>query len=143
MSQHAPPGDLLDRQIEAALALSTTLAAERTALTGDAPDAVRQCAAEKVRLTETLERLESERLALAATAGLDAAADASSTAQRRRALMEVIARCRAANEVNGYIVRVRQNQIRQLMDIVRGASTGLYGPQGKTCTKALRALAQA
>jgi len=48
-----------------------------------------------------------------------------------------------ANEVNGYIIHVRQNQIRQLLDVVRGAPSVTYGPQGKTFGKALRALARA
>jgi len=46
-------------------------------------------------------------------------------------------------KVNGYIIRVRQNQVRQLMDIVRGAAPVVYGPQGKTLANALRALARA
>jgi flagellar biosynthesis/type III secretory pathway chaperone len=54
-----------------------------------------------------------------------------------------MAGCRTANEVNGYIIRVRQNQIGQLMDVLRGASPITYGPQGKTFAKALRALARA
>jgi flagellar biosynthesis/type III secretory pathway chaperone len=130
--------DLLDREIEAARLLANTLAAERGALTGSSPDAVREQAAEKVRLLETMEGLERERRALS-----DASPLAGPLANRWRALMELIAGCRAANEVNGYIIHVRQHQIRQLMDIVRGASPTIYGPQGKTFAKALRALAQA
>jgi flagellar biosynthesis/type III secretory pathway chaperone len=139
--------DLLDTEIEAARFLASTLAAERDALTGDSPDAVRQRAAEKVRLLETMESLERERRTLSAEAGFGAALDATHMApplsDRWRALMELIAGCRAANEVNGYIIHVRQHQIRQLMDIVRGVSPAIYGPQGKTSIKALRALAQA
>jgi flagella synthesis protein FlgN len=138
--------DLLDREIETARLLASTLAAERDALTGDSPDAVRQRAAEKVRLLETMERVERERRALSAETGFGAALDATQAgplADRWRALMELVAGCRAANEVNGYIIHVRQHQIRQLMDIVRGASPVIYGPQGKTFTKAPRALAQA
>jgi flagellar biosynthesis/type III secretory pathway chaperone len=57
--------------------------------------------------------------------------------------MELMAGCRSANEVNGYIIHVRQHQIRQLLDIVRGGPAITYGPQGKTLAKALRALARA
>jgi flagellar biosynthesis/type III secretory pathway chaperone len=141
--------DLLDREIVAARLLSSTLAAERSALTGDAPDAVLQQAAEKVQLLGTIERLESERrdICTAAMPSGEPIADDSGMAamlgERWRALMELMAGCRAANEVNGYIIRVRQNQIRQLMDIVRGASPVIYGPQGKTFATALRALARA
>jgi flagellar biosynthesis protein FlgN len=143
--------DLLDREIEAARILSTTLAAERSALTGTSPEAVQQKTAEKIQLLGMIERLESERRAVCAEAGLevsgsDGAANAKAggtVAERWRALMELMAGCRAANEVNGYIIHVRQNQIRQLMDILRGATPVTYGPQGKTFARALRALARA
>ena len=148
--------DLLNREIEVARLLSDALAAERSALTGDSPEAVKQRAAEKIQLLGTIERLESERRALCAAAGVGLPSDsakgngigiAATVAERWRALMELVAGCRTANEVNGYIINVRQNQIRQLMDIVRGggpsASPVTYSPQGKTFAKALRALARA
>jgi flagellar biosynthesis/type III secretory pathway chaperone len=144
--------DLLDREIAVARLLSTTLTAERSALTGDAPEAVLKNAADKVQLLDTIERLEGERRELC-TAAMPSAADRETVGdglgmsgvlgERWRALMELMAGCRTANEVNGYIIRVRQNQIRQLMDLVRGASPAIYGPQGKTFAKALRALARA
>lgn len=144
--------DLLDREIEAARLLSTTLAAERSALTGTSPDTVEQKAVEKTQLLGVIERLENERRALCAQSDLsvsggiadaDAASVGGSVAERWRALMELMAGCRTANEVNGYIIHVRQNQIRQLMDILRGATPVTYGPQGKTFARALRALARA
>src|ERR1700722_10184580 len=116
--------DLLDRELTAARLLSSTLAAERDALTGDTPDAVLQQAAEKVQLLGTIERLESERrdiftAAMPSAGGDEPKADdpgmAEMLGERWLALMELMAGCRAANEVNGYIIRVRQNQIRQLM----------------------------
>jgi flagellar biosynthesis/type III secretory pathway chaperone len=57
--------------------------------------------------------------------------------------MELMAGCRTANEVNGHIIHVRQHQVRQLLDIVRGGPALTYSPQGKTFAKALRALARA
>jgi flagellar biosynthesis protein FlgN len=135
--------DILDREIEAAHQLSTTLAAERDALTGDAAAAVEQRAAEKIEVLGTLERLELERRALCAASGENDGGVAALVAERWRALMELMARCRTANEINGYIIHVRQNQIRQLLDIVRGTSPVTYGPQGKTLGSALRALARA
>jgi flagellar biosynthesis/type III secretory pathway chaperone len=130
--------DLLDREIDAARLLASTLADERGALTGASTEAVQQKAAEKIQALATLERLESERRALCAESGLP-----MTMTERWRALMELMAGCRTANEVNGYIIRVRQNQIGQLMDVLRGASPITYGPQGKTFAKALRALARA
>ena len=57
--------------------------------------------------------------------------------------MELMAGCRTANEVNGYIINLRRSQINQLLGIVRGGSPVTYSPQGKTFAKALRALAKA
>src|SRR5476649_2113662 len=133
--------DVLDREIEVARALSLTLAAERAALTGDSPAAVEEKAAEKIRILETIETLESERRALYALP--EGPGLAATVAERWRALMELMAGCRTANEVNGHIIHVRQHQIRQLIDIVRGGPALTYDPQGKTLAKALRAIARA
>ena len=61
--------DLLGRQIAAAQSLAQTLAAERTALTGDSPEAVKEKAAEKVGLLNSMEELEGERRTLWGTSG--------------------------------------------------------------------------
>jgi flagellar biosynthesis/type III secretory pathway chaperone len=133
--------DVLDRELAVARSLAATLAAERTALTGDSPKAVEQSAADKTQLLGTLERLEAERRALGVAP--DSPGLAAAVAERWRALMELMASCRTANEVNGHIIHVRQHQIRQLIDIVRGGPAITYDPQGKTFAKALRALARA
>jgi flagellar biosynthesis/type III secretory pathway chaperone len=135
--------DLLGREITAAQTLAQTLAAERTALTGDSPDAVKEKAAEKIRLLGSIEALEGERRALWGVSGADGAGFGQVVADRWRQLMDVMARCRTANEVNGHIIHIRQNQVRQLFDIVRGGAPTTYGPQGKTFARALRALARA
>lgn len=133
--------ELLDREIELAHSLAATLAAEKAALTGDSPQAVEQNAAEKIHLFGAIEKLEEERRALCSDplgAGV-----AASVVQRWRALLELVTGCRTANEVNGHIIHVRQYQVRQLIDIVRGGPSITYDPQGKTFAKALRALARA
>jgi flagellar biosynthesis/type III secretory pathway chaperone len=143
--------NLLDREIEMARVLAATLDEERAALTGTSPQSVEQKAAEKMRLLGAIENLEDERRALAATAeqalpgarvppgsGL-----AATVAERWRTLMELMAACRAANEINGYIINLRQGQIKQLIGVVRGASPLTYTSQGKTLNRALRALAKA
>ena len=132
--------DLLDREIDTARSLAATLAAERTALTGDSPQAVEQLAAEKTQILGTIEQLEAQRRALWAAPNLGLAA---TVAERWRDLMELMAGCRTVNEVNGHIIHVRQHQIGQLIDIVRGGPSITYDPQGKTFAKALRALARA
>jgi flagellar biosynthesis/type III secretory pathway chaperone len=89
-----------------------------------------------------MEKLEQERRSLCENPA--APGIASSVAARWRSLIALMARCRAANEINGQIIRVRQHQIRQLIDIVRGKPAAMtYNPQGKTFAKALRALARA
>ena len=134
---------LLDRQIDVARSLQAVLDAERTALTGDSPEIVQELAAEKVRLFATLERLETERRALCDGPSADSNGFAASVAQRWTALLQLIAGCRIVNDINGHIIHVRQHQIRQLIDIVRGGPAITYGPQGKTLATALRALARA
>ena len=133
--------DLLDREIELAGVLSATLAAEKAALTGDSPEAVEKNVAEKIRVLESLEKVDQERRALCespTSPGL-----AATVVERWRRLMELMAGCRSANEVNGHIIHVRRHQIRQLIDIVRGGPSVTYDPQGKTFAKALRAIARA
>jgi flagellar biosynthesis/type III secretory pathway chaperone len=133
--------DLLDREIEAARNLAATLAAERAALIGDSPAAVQETAAQKTQLLGAIEKLEAERRTLGPTSTIPGLAAA--VAERWRALMELMAGCRTANEINGHIIHVRQHQVRQLLEIVRGGPALTYSPQGKTFAKALRALARA
>ena len=133
--------DLLDREIELARVLAATLAAEKAALTGDSPAAVEENAAEKIRVLQAIEKLDQQRRALCESP--TSAGIAATVVERWRQLMELMAGCRIANEVNGHIIHVRRHQIRQLMDIVRGGPSITYGPQGKTFAKALRALARA
>jgi flagellar biosynthesis/type III secretory pathway chaperone len=64
-------------------------------------------------------------------------------ADRWRALLELIAGCRVANEVNGYIINARRGQMNQLFQVLRGGAPVTYGPQGKTFGSSLRALARA
>jgi flagellar biosynthesis/type III secretory pathway chaperone len=127
------------------------LGAESAALTGTSAEAVQSGAAEKMELLGAIEKLEDERRALAAAAeqGLPGASVpqgagvAATVAERWRTLMELMARCRMANEVNGYIIHLRQGQIKQLIDVLRGGSPATYTAQGKTFARALRALAKA
>lgn len=143
---------LLDREIEVARALADTLNAERSALTGTAPSELEERAAGKMQLLADLERLEDERRALCHASGQDlpgtrldqAEGLAAGVAQRWRALMEIVSRCRSANEVNGYIINLRRGQVQQLLGAVRGIAAGTtYTAQGKTLSTALRALARA
>ena len=133
---------LLDREIEVAHALAATLDAEKAALTGESADVVEQNTGEKLRLFNAIESMEQERCKLWENPG--ASRVPATVAARWHSLMALMVRCRSANELNGHIIRVRQHQIRQLIDIVRGKPAAMtYNPQGKTFAKALRALARA
>ena len=143
---------LLDREIEVARALAETLSAERSALTGSTPAALEERAARKMQLLADLERLEDERRALCHASGQSlpgsrpdwAEGLTAGVAHRWRALMEIVSRCRSANEVNGYIINLRRGQVQQLLGAVRGVATSTtYTAQGKTLSTALRALARA
>jgi flagellar biosynthesis/type III secretory pathway chaperone len=143
--------DLLDREIEAARSLAAVLDAERAALTGSSTAAVEERAAEKLRLLRGIETMEDERRSLANAAGQNLpgarlareAGLAATVAQRWRTLMELMAGCRSSNQVNGYIIHTRQNQLQQLLGIVRGAAPLTYTAQGKTFARAQRPLAKA
>jgi flagellar biosynthesis/type III secretory pathway chaperone len=143
--------DLLDREIEVARALAETLTSERAALTGSAPEALETQAADKMRLLKQLEKLEDERRALSDAANQTLPGSrpamsgnlATSVAERWRSLMDIVARCRSANELNGCIINLRRGQVQQLLGAVRGVTPGTYTAQGKTFSRALRALAKA
>lgn len=141
--------EVLDQELALASQLADLLAAERAALTGASPDAVAERAADKIRLFERFEELERRRRALCADANLDAGAPLdgaqvpAALARRWRSLIEAAAACRAANDVNGHIVHLRRNQVRELIDALRGGAPVTYGPQGRIGAAALRALAQA
>ncbi len=143
--------DLLDREIDAARSLASVLDAERAALTGSSSADVEKRAAEKLRLLASLEKMEDERRALASTAAQALpgarvpreAGMAATVAQRWRMLMDLVAGCRSANQVNGYIIHTRQSQLQQLLGVVRGAAPLTYTAQGKTLARAHRALAKA
>lgn len=141
---------VLERELDVAQQLTLTLHDERAALTGASPEAVVEQAARKVAWLGRLEQLETERRELCQAAGIRLPPEGQGTpaaaapVARWLSLMELMARCRAANEVNGYIINVRRTQVGQLIDIVRGARPGgTYGPEGRTSPKALRALARA
>jgi flagellar biosynthesis/type III secretory pathway chaperone len=143
--------DLLDREIEAAHTLASVLDAERSALTGTSAAELETQTAEKMNLLRRIETMEDERRTLAGAAGQSLpgarvgreASLAASVGQRWHTLMGLMARCRSANQVNGYIIHTRQNQLQQLLGIVRGAAPLTYTAQGKTLARAYRPLAKA
>ena len=145
---------VLDREIEAARSLAAALEAERAALTGDSVDAVKAFAARKVELFGLIEQLGQQRVALCNAASVSLpnirsgripviAGVSEAVASRWLALLELISGCRIANEINGYIINARRGQVGQLLQILRGGTPLTYGPQGRTYSPSLRALARA
>jgi flagella synthesis protein FlgN len=148
---HSRIEQILDQQIQVATQLAAALETERDALTGSSPAKVSETAADKVRLLEQFEKLELDRRHACAEAGmpgLDAggrepvAGVAGALSQRWRSLMSLLAACRNANETNGLILNLKQGQVRQLLDIVRGGPAITYGPNGQTFAAAVRPLAR-
>jgi len=131
---------VLDRQIQMAKSLCATLAAERDALLGKSPAEVVETATAKLALLGQIEALERERTALWQPT---VAREIPAVAQRWQSLMALMALCRSANDINGYIIHLRRSQVGQLLAALRGGAPALYGPQGKTFGRALRALATA
>jgi flagellar biosynthesis/type III secretory pathway chaperone len=131
---------VLDLEIQMAETLSSTLAEERDALLGKSPAEVVARTTLKLALLRQIEELERERTALWQPA---VALRDPEVARRWQSLMSLMKRCRSANEVNGYIIHLRRSQVGQLLTALRGGAPALYGPQGKTFGRALRALATA
>jgi flagellar biosynthesis/type III secretory pathway chaperone len=135
---------VLDREIAAARSLAATLEAERAALTGPSTAAVTAAAAQKVELFSVIEQLEIQRRDLCATANVSFPSLRDGRLPVVAGLLlEVVSACRIANEVNGYIINARRGQVSQLLQILRGGAPVVYGPQGMTQTRSLRALARA
>ena len=145
---------VLRREIEAARSLAAALAEERTALTGNSPQAVIDTAAAKTALFGALEALDAERRQLCDAASIFLpsqhrgltpliAGASKNVAEHWRELLALIAGCRVANEVNGYIINARRGQIDQLLQLLRGGAPVIYGPQGRTNGQSRRALAWA
>lgn len=145
---------VLDREIEAARSLASALDAERIALTGNSPDAVLEQASAKTKVFRIIDALESERRELCDAHHISLPhlqrgrspiinGVSEHIAERWRSLLELMAGCRIANEVNGYIINARRNQLDQLFQALRGGTPVTYGPAGKFSSKAQRALARA
>jgi flagellar biosynthesis/type III secretory pathway chaperone len=145
---------VLDHEIDAARSLAATLNAERVALTGNSPEAVVEKAARKTELFAMIEKLEVQRRELCDAASISLpniqcgrtpvmSGVSDTVTDRWHALLELIAGCRVANEVNGYIINARRGQMNQLFQVLRGGAPVTYGPQGKTFASSLRALARA
>ena len=151
---HQRLAQVLDSEIEATRSLASALEAERTALTGDSPEAVKAVAARKIELFGLIEGLERQRTDICADALVTLpqirsgrmpviAGVSKAVADRWIALLDLVSGCRIANEINGYIINARRGHVTQLLQILRGGAPVTYGPQGRVHSSSLRALARA
>jgi len=145
---------VLDRELDVARSLAATLDAERIALTGTSPAEVLATAADKTALFARLEQLDLERRKVCDATGISltlkshgptpvTAGVAGTLADRWQALLGLIAACKVANEVNGYIIHARRGQLEQLFQVLRGGGPVTYGRHGKNFLSSPRALARA
>lgn len=120
---------ILSEQIRCAEEMLGTLSRENEALVAGDTERLNAASAEKARLVETLEALETERRTLAAAIETTFRQEAADGGQWQT-LLELVAACKRANQRNGALVRARGEQVRAALSIVRGAESSLYDDRG-------------
>lgn len=124
---------VLNEQIRCAEAMLSTLGRENQALLAGDSESLNAAGADKARLVETLESLESERRTL--TEAIEATLLAAEAAEPPawRTLLGLIAACKEQNQRNGALVKARAEHIRQALKVLRGADDAeCYDPMGLT-----------
>jgi flagellar biosynthesis/type III secretory pathway chaperone len=121
---------ILSEQIRCAEAMLGTLSRENEALVAGDADELNAAGAEKARLVEALEALETERRNLAAVIEATFKGETATAGSQWQTLLELVAECKRANQSNGALVRARGEQVRAALGIVRGAESALYDGNG-------------
>lgn len=145
---------LLAKGLAAAERLEELLSEERKALESEDLAAIEQLALAKKGELLTLEDLERERVNLLKTraetpdsAAIDAIArEATGNGSLGQAWQDYLAaagRCQRANQTNGAIIRLRQQQIARVLTALSGDRPATYGPNGPGRPQHSRALAEA
>ena len=124
---------VLDDQIRTAEAMLGTLDIENRALLDNDVDALNSAGTDKARLLQTLERLERERQQIADRLGNSRKDELSGS--RWRQLLELMQECRSRNQSNGALVRVRRDQLLQVLKMVSGPEVSLYDSNGAGPTR--------
>lgn len=119
---------VLDDQIRTAEAMLGTLDSENKALLDNDADALSSAGTDKARLLQTLESLERERREIAGR--LSVSPDVETGGSRWQHLLELMQACRRRNQSNGALVKVRRDQLLQVMKIVSGPQVELYDSKG-------------
>jgi flagella synthesis protein FlgN len=118
--------DVLAEQIRNAEAMLAALERENAALVASDVEALGTASSAKADIAATLERLETERQALAAAVRDETRA--SSDWQRLRTL---IAECKQRNDKNGALLKARADNVRVALRTLHGAEPQVYGRTGQ------------
>lgn len=116
---------VLGEQLRCAEAMLETLTQEQQALAGGDQTSLAAATDAKAKLVDALEKLESERRALAQS-------DAMSSAAEWQPLRELLARCKEQNQRNGTLLTARAENVRTALKTLRGSEPELYGASGRT-----------
>jgi flagellar biosynthesis/type III secretory pathway chaperone len=116
---------VLNEQIRCAEAMLQTLGRENDALVAGDVELLHSVGADKARLVESLEALESERRSLSTG---DEARDRESP--EWQALLGLISACKDQNQRNGALVKARSEQVQIALQALRGSEPGFYDPSG-------------
>ena len=140
--------EVLNEQIRCAEAMLSTLGRESQALIEGDADQLNAASADKAKLVERLDALETERRSLAAALEATVAPDESrldsAVAPKWRALLDLIGECKEHNQRNGALVRTRSDQVRTALKLLRGGEPDVYEPSGvKPYSRAARQLGSA
>ena len=141
-------GQILDQEIQAAGDLLESLAGEFEALRTNNPDAIDAAGTAKRERIERLELLEHERkdVCLACGYSIEESGVAAMLAwcdedneltSRWNALLNLIGKCRTANEVSGQVVTMQRRRVQLALRLLHGRSNepGVYGPTGEATSK--------
>lgn len=118
--------DVLGEQIRNAEAMVAALDRENAALVASDTEALGSASASKAALVETLERLETERQALAA-----AVRDETRASDDWQRLRSLIAECKERNDKNGALLKARADNVRVALKTLHGSEPELYGRTGQ------------
>lgn len=143
-------GTIIDGGIEAATRLDALLGRERAALEEQDAESLDALAAEKLACLEQLEALETSRAALLHEhglgndgAGMRSLLENTDSAAAWHQYLDLAGRCHAANQTNGAIIRLRNQQVTSALAVISGERQSTYGPSGTPPPAQARALARA
>jgi len=119
---------VLDDQIRTAEAMLGTLDSENRALLDNDVDALNLAGTNKARLLQTMENLERERREIAEK--LNVSWEDELGGDRWQRLLNLMQKCHRRNQSNGALVKVRRDQLLEIMKIVSGPQVELYDAKG-------------